>query len=721
MANYLNPLDNFRSYSYHFILTVANSTEALRKSLQMAENGGAGYMQAVTQAQLGGEVDFNGSRGWLLIDTRRYTQFTVTSYEASHIYGTGKPDNPSWPSAAAKMRLLDTTGLSFFNFLMDVMRNKLQSTRASAFFMLAIVFTGHTDDYPQQTVTVSTSFTPLILTQLGFEFTSSGSVYDIEFFEVEGNPGAASPQMIDLGDIQSVTTDKRANTVGGMLQALEDRLNIRSLQFYQKYSNEALKSATDEQKQNFVTAGKLVQYMISLPEDWRGFALNTAEKSKNVEQVFLTKKAQATKSADAAVDNAKKSGDKKQVDDAVKARDSIIAFSSATNIQDAIKVILESSTEYLKLASTERAKAGTAIVAKTVMNITSDDATYVLHFDIYPEKVPKPKDDKDKEKEKVAVGTQQTQKTITEDQLNLIKYDYLFTGRNSHITDLKINFSPASAIGLDADINIGGQRFAENAADGQKPSKVTNTGQNKTTDFAPQIRPGEPIFIPMKTKDQQTNYAGTRIEEYKKEDAIKQIKARQEHTRTIASLNFMGMLETTMTVRGNPNIIRKYADRNVRGGIAPHSSLISTSDVKSLIGAGQELAEKKFNEQLKSKISSAKDQYYKQYMKPRIDSALAPAVKDELLNGADVSCNPLYVKVNIMAPNVDFLGNFTAGDMFTNKFFYTGAYKVTNIRTTFDNGEFRHQMTMIPFDVDGSFSESASVGQPTDTPNKKVV
>lgn len=720
--NYPNPLDEFRSHSVQYILTVANTTEAHRKMLDAAATGGgSSFLQAVNNSELGGRINFGGESAYLLVDTRRYSQFSITSFEMQHVYGTGSPENPTVPKAASKMRLVDTTGLSFFNFLMDVMRNKVQSTRASAFFMLTIIFTGHNDASPPQTTTVSTCFIPMILLNLEFEFTSSGSTFELDFMETEGNPGAGLPQALDLGDIQSVSTESTSNTIGGMIQSLEDRLNLRSLQFYQKYSNEAMKQASSTQQKNFAGAGKLVQYMITVPDDWKNFKINTAGKSQNVEQVFLAKDSTETKAQkearEAAAfkefnDGAKEGKSQAQSAEEFRAKmkASYHSFSAATAIPDAIKIIFDSSKEFLELASTQKRKEGTALVHKTLISVTSDANTYMIHYDIYPLRIPKI-DESDKVKTGEASKGQQ--KLANGQMKNLITYDYLFSGKNSHVLDMRIHFSPSSAIALDIDVDMGQSRLAGNASTGQSPKDVKEIGNSKTKDFSPLIRPGEPIFIPMKTRDQQTNFSSLATEEFNKEEASQHIKAKQEHTSTMAALHFLGSMHAEMTVRGNPNIIRKYADRNVRGGIPKHPATISSPDtLKSLLNKDQKFAEDVFNKQIKGRISSEKAQYYNSYVKPRINDSLGTKGTDPLLHGSDVAVNPLFVKVNIFAPNVDFLGSGNQGDMFTNKFFYTGAYMVMFINTIFDQSSFKHTLNLIPYDVDGSFSNAAISSPP---------
>lgn len=727
MSNYKNPLDEFRSHSYHFILTLANSTEAHRKMIDKDA-----FLGSVNSTKIGGKIDLSGDAAYLLIDTRRFSQFSITEFETTQIYGSGPVSNPSVASSFMRMKVVDTTGLTFFNFVMDIMKNKIQSTRASAFFMLAIVFVGHTDH--DTTETVATCFIPMIMMKMGFEFTSSGSVYDLEFQETEGNSAETIPGMIDLGDIRAISTEGRSNTVGAMIQSLEDSLNLKSVKFFQKYTNKAFlgadKSVQDEMASGAKAAGKLVQYMITIPEEWKNFAINTAGKSKNVEQTFLAKEEAAITKKEqlnqAVIDAQEAGADAAEITQIQQARDSYRAFSPETSIHDAINIILDSSLEYLRLGSQANRLAGTAVVHKTSTCVTSDQTSYVMHIDVNPYRAPKVEIDSTTGKEKNVINRSENVKRLSDGNIkNLITYDYIFSGRNTDVLDLKILYHPFWApAAMDMDLDLGPKRFASNSEKGGQSEKdvaATSGGTNKTRDFNPLIRPGEPIFVPVKTAEQHKNFSTIQSEEMSKPQALAASKAKQEHVSTLAVLHFVGSLESDLTVRGNPNLFRKYADRNTRGGIPTHSLSMTAEILKDLTTSKTDV-DTFFKNDLKNKVTGGKESYFRDYIKPRHDDVLTSGT-DPLLDGTDISVGPVYVKINIYAPNVDFEGNQMPGPdapMFTNSFFYNGVYMIIGITHSFNNGTFNHTMSLIPQDLDGSFTNSGVSDAPTPT-GKKIV
>jgi hypothetical protein len=709
--NFYNPLDRYRSFSYHYIMTVSNTTEAHRKLISV-NNGRAAFLDIVNNVELGGQLNMEQS-AYLLLDTRRFSQFSVQSFTTDQIYGSGPIENPSKPASMSALKLFDATGLSFYNFLMDILQNKLKATRTSALFMLAVMFIGHKDD--GTTEKISECFIPMLMMSMGFDFTFKGTEFEITLLETNGNPSAGQPAMADLGGILSVSTEGRPNTVGGMIQCFEDSLNSNSLAFYQKYTNKALEIANDAQKSKFSQAGKLVQYMITIPREWREFKIDTATQSKHIEQVFKAGKVDAESKANKVAAQVAVNGG--SADDVSKARNSYLSFADNMTIFDAIKIILESSQEYLELGSLENRLAGKATVHKTMLSVTSDDRTYVLHYDVIPFQTPKTKIETTTGNNPSAFVSREVIDTgqknnPRKNNKNLIEYDYIFTGKNSQIIDLKINFIPEAVVGLDRDVDIGQKRFARVATAGSHAGQMQqrqDSLKRKTKDFATMVKPGDPLFMPPKTSDESTGMAGVQTEEMTQDEALKAQYRKQDHTSTLAFFHFASTQQLQVTIRGNPNLLKKYADVNTRGGIAKHpASLIGTDVLKNLVELKQD-ARQVFSSTVSKTLKNAKDEYFDEHVQPMIDKTTGSIEEGNGLKGGDISTGPVYVKLNIRAPNVDFNGNpVDSGALFTDKFFYSGAYMVLQITHTFsESGAFTQTLMLTPADFDGSYSASA--------------
>lgn len=670
----VNPLDHYRSYSYQFILSVANTTSAFEK---MLGQDNAALLATVRNVPLGGQLAIPNEKAYLLVDTRRFSHYSITDVNMEHIYGTGGKSNPLVPAGSMSMRLIDTTGLSFFNFLMDILRNKLQTTRASAFFMLTVMFVGHKDD--GTTETIVTMNTALNLLTLDFEFNSSGSTYNIEFMEIEGAPpsSGAMQYMNNLGDVTTISTKKHSNNLGGMIQSLEDALNIRSLEIYQKYS-----FATSKQQANVPIdpktpkSGKLVQYMITIPDAWKNFPINAASRSVNVEQNFIHIKPQKP------TDETKKEVSQEQVAQA--AQDSAKHFSYTMGITDAIKSILETSKSILDLAET---KDGNIVLPKIVTNVTSDAATYVIHFDVMEYRVPKT--------EKTSVVTAGSSNAFT--NAPIIEYDYIFTGKNIDIKDLKIAYQTGTEAALDTNFSLGQTRLANNAAVGQIQNQTDSIkkGVEESKEFNPNIRPSDPVFFTNKSVYARAGVTAEQ-EAVKHTDALAYNKSKQIYSQTLAFMHFISSMEISMTIRGNPGLLAKFADRNQRGGIAPHTQIVSVEQVNNFNQASLSAAQQNFEQDVRGRISSAKRDYVLNYLQRKIQLS-------------DPATSPLFVKINIRAPRVDEFGNPAEdGNMFTDEFFFKGTYMVLTIKSSFSNGEFSQDLTLIPMDITGAYSDSGS-------------
>lgn len=691
-TNYANPLDDFRSYSYHHILTIGNTSEAFRKMVTPF-NGKPRVLSAVDKVSIGEKIDIDGDPVYLLVDTRRFSQFSITEVEMEHVYGTGPVSNPSVPSGSMRVKLIDTTGLSFFNFLSDVLRNKLKTTKSSAFFLLTIIFVGHR--YDGTTETISICNIPLLLMLMGFKFSSSGTIFDIEFMETEGSAqkGASFEQINSCGTIRSVTTQGGPATVGQMMLNFEKQLNIQSLEFYQKYQNEALgatKEKTASTKEPRI--GKLVQYMITLPNtepyNWAdNLKIDIGNASLNSEQIFVNAPAGIT------VDNPFSDS---------KSRLGVftLAVSKTATIADVIKKILESSQGFLKLASADTIKTNNGLTCKIITNVTSNENTYLIHYDVYPVTIPK------------QVSGQKSNTIGSEvNGLNLIKYDYIFTGKNTHIKDLDIIYKPESAVALDTELDIGANRFKRNAEQGNTKSgvKASSKGAEKSKDISYLLRPNDPIFPPIITGDQQKNNSSSRNENVPTDAAIESFRLKQEYVRNLAFFHFVSSMDLDMTIRGNPNLLRKYADREERGGIAPHGSIIDTQVLESFYKQDAKTAASNYTSSISERLGTSKKQYYTEYYLPRLKKIMsaAPQSSDRLLGKGDIITSPIFVELNIRAPNVDNTGNIIANaPLYTDKFFYNGPYMVLFIKHSLINGEFTQNLNLIPFDVNGQFSTS---------------
>ena len=147
--------------------------------------------------------------------------------------------------------------------------------------------------------------------------------------------------------------------------------------------------------------------------------------------------------------------------------------------------------------------------------------------------------------------------------------------------------------------------------------------------------------------------------------------------------------------------------------MAPHPSFVGPAEIDKIKSAVSTANSSIFSQVVEQRIGDAKKRYIAEYITPRVNRTVNPSSDgDPLLAGPDVSVEPVFCKLNILAPNIDYVtGDFsTATDPttgkqespYTDKFFYNGAYLVLMMRTSFENGTFTHDLSMIPYDISGT-------------------
>lgn len=102
--NYQNPLDNFRSYSYNFVMVAGPSSDSIS---QMVGNGKgkSPLFSLVNGVGLGDKIQLNETEAYLILDTRRFSSYSISSLDMVHSFGTGNPNNPTVPYAAHTLKV----------------------------------------------------------------------------------------------------------------------------------------------------------------------------------------------------------------------------------------------------------------------------------------------------------------------------------------------------------------------------------------------------------------------------------------------------------------------------------------------------------------------------------------------------------------------------------------------------------------------------------------
>lgn len=686
MAIYINPLDNFKTYSIHYTLAVSDNSESFRN---LMETGGSNnYLNSILSVSApGGNVSVGNSSAYLLIDTRRFSQYSVDECTIHSVSGgMANPQNPAEVTLGVGLQIKDTTGMTFYNTLVHILVEKLQVSNQAAFYLLNIFFVGQRDD--GLTEIISSSASVLQAIQLDWSMNTSGSIYNMQFLEMESvAPKDTTVNLNYLGQVKSISTAALSispkNTIGAACSILEETLNRQALSYFQRIRADAKKETSEN---------KLVQYIINIPDDWKNFKVDTFAKSKNDEALHVSKIEKVT-AAKRKLDTftPKKPGQKVagfnnanndwQVDDYIQ-----LSFSTDIAITDAVKIILESASEFLNLLTTSEQDKTAPLETYTITtNVTSDDQTHLVYVNVYPKKIARITN----QTGEVAIGG--SNNNASNVVPNLIEFDYLFTGKNNDIKSLDLKFNNTSLLLIDTAISVGKNALAEKAtAQSSGVKQAENVNTKKTPIFLNNLRNKDYVGTPIASADQKKGFANNYNEDKTTEESEAQIQLKQKYKLIYATLNFQSNLKVNLVIRGNPNIIKKMIDRKERGGLPPHSLNINTSDFA--------IANTDTFSNLNKELNVARSHYYTGFYKPKLDGIDKVLTNDDdaLVNSVDYTLRPFLIKINIKAPNVDSAGNFLDDGMYTSDFFYNGTYQILNIETTLTGDEFIHDLLLIP-------------------------
>lgn len=698
---YRNPLNNYRSHSIHYVLIAASTTEDLR---QFADGGES--LSSISSTGISDLIP--GSNAYLIFDTRRFSQFNVGRLSWETVYGTGVGLNPHVATSSIDMRLNEANGITFANTLADIIANKMQVDLSSLFFMLKVMFVGHTDT--DTTEFISNTNICCFMYDISMTFNEQGAVYDINFFQIE--PGILKNQYIDMNIIRHVSTENSTtgrNTLAALLGALESRLNKESLNVYQKNRQKAVQMAgTAVAAKETEPTGKLVQYMINIPPEWEGdsFTIASAVSSGRLETIFK-------KTADEAIANEqnRRSAEEQRVYDTSisngltaeqanaevkKLTATYKTFSWTTTIPEAITTILKSCPSVLALGGNKSREQGDVQSFKITTNITSDEFTYVIHYDVYPYHAP----DINRAGDNKILSGSGAEKVIRQtadgyEILNGMVLDYIFSGKNSEVMDFQIAIKQLNTMFFN-NVGVGETYNEKKSVLGQGESEVTGEVTNVEIQ---RLWNKSPVFFPVQSQEQKRAYADN---PNPGEGTALVNKQKQEFTSTMAFLHFItGNSSPSTKIKGNPNLIGKFGNET----IAKHYTIVNGA--ANLIRLA-EINLDQANEELRTSVANAKRLYRDEYYLQRINKTPG-STGDILIDGGHPATAPLFVKINIKSPRSNYLGRSDFGD-FTDEFFYKGWWFVLGAVHTIEGSTFSHDLTMNAFQPTAEITNITGVG-----------
>ena len=658
----VNPLDRFRSHSYHHILVAASSTEAVRS---MMDSGG----ESLKGLKLG-EI---APGGYVVIcDTRKNSYFSISEVSYTSTIAAGNSRYSNLIYGTINMNIVDSTGVTLLNYIKWISDEALKINLFKTVFILKTIFVGHTHE--GTTETVYQDAIPMMMYDLSMTPSHRGSTFYAKFAPI-GNGAVVFiddySRMYDIPGVKSST-----NLLKDAIKSLETELNSKSRKWYKDLQVKIVKDSENKEIQPSKGYGKLVQYMFTVPDDWSEFKIDGTYHGAT-ETKF------------------KKGGTKENVE----TKGVYIGLNTTPNatIMDAFETILKHSNDVQKLASNENRTEGNLKGYKILTNITSDDDTVVVHYDIANYSIPKVTEDSGKKEGKDAVD-KSVPFQIDKDK-NVMTFEYLFTGKNADILnfDMKIN---NVNVALADNLVIGDQAAQEVAKDqSDKPADDTKT---KKKEIILNIREKDPIVMPMKTGSQQQNMAWSTETDARKDN----VKARQQFIHNMSLAHGLSSFNVILKIRGNPNLYRRFSEAN----LMPHVKIIDNiQDVKYIT------TDEKFVKGTNGEFLSNND--VKTYLDAKNERVKEVGAEVAAQQNKTATLLPFYVKVHIRGQDFDVL---QGADSFSNfkpfqDMWYNGYYLVTKIDHKFMNGDFYQELMLsaIPLDLYGQEqSDKNKIDQP---------
>ena len=646
-----NPLDKYRSYAYHHILVVAGSTEAIRPladpSVTLDQD-----LAFYKDIKLGEPAGAENAPYYLVCDTRKTSYFSINELTyTSSVSGSGRFDYTGVIEGYLTMKFVDATGVGLINYLKFLASSKLGISIHNAIFFLKTIFVGHTDT--GTTETVAQTGIVMCLKDITMYPNHLGSTLDIQFLPVPNGQAVQDSNYAKMSDIPGVFSPTKK--LKDAVKSLEDSINKKSRNWFKELQVRKLhddvlnggQGATADTK----SYGKLVQYMFTIPENWESFEV------KGVYQNVSESKY-------------KKDGTR----DPTKTDGVYIGFNSTaeTSVANLLNTILRQSNEVQKLASNEKREQGQVQAYEIHTQVTSDDTTVTVHYDILELAIPKVKEDTTRATADLFQITEENQAT----------YDYIFTGKNIDVLGFEMKVNNVN-VAIADDLFIGGKAQEESSKDQKdKEGDKTNTVKKQ---MVINFHEKDPVLLPAKTGSQQANMPWV-FETDNKTDAIK---ARQQFINNMALCAAQSSLNSILKIRGNPDLFRRFIDEDV----------LSHVKIPDNITASYVTSNKEFTEGVGAKKIFLSESDVAKYKAERKAAVKKKYGKDFIL--------PFFVKINVMGPDYDFTSGNVEAVLDSNpkytQMWFKGWFMVKKIVHRFQNGEFYQEMLLgsSPLDMYG--------------------
>jgi len=695
-----NPLDKFQSYSTHFIMLACRTTERARKFAEASETS---TLQAINStAELGSPVRFPGSGNdvFLVLDTRRFSQFTVSNmkYEVL-INGLQNKDQHGNLATMIDMTILDSVGISFINYIQWLMDTKMQCGFDGMIFMLRVVFIGHNAD--GTTETVQTVTIPCHLFKMDVNLDHAKGEYQCQFMPNFNFAVNTHQRWLHIGTATNYFTGK-GNTLGDLIDSFEKSLNDDSAAFYKTISAAILKSGAPPAETRPGEYGRLVQYMITIPNKWREFTCDGSSVNAAIERTFVKKdKTEQTPAQQASTTPGK---------DVTHAANTFMSVDPGLTIPQVLEMMFKSTSAVQELGNADKLSNANEFITfyKFLVSVSSDDASFVVHVDVIPFEVPNVVPPKQGESQSSAFSNP---KFYVEDQdpvtgkrfsrpVNYFEMDYIFTGKNLDVLSFDMKLQDLQLL-LASNVKVGEGEIFNISSQGQS-DKPAEGGTALPKTLLTSARQYDPIMIPLLTKEQREAFSQYVTARTVEEQSRKRANS-LAYSRNLSAFYAQSPIMVSMKIKGNPDIMQKF---NMD---SPVENIRATSAGKDGSSTINQSEKQKYRKQLEDDILRLNGG-------ESVTRSANGFSVNRPLGDASYVTSPVFAKINIKGPNVDPVTNeLISGQDFATEVLYNNYYVVFKVVNNIENGVFTQDLELWSHNVYGQgklTSEQTAAKQP---------
>lgn len=249
---------------------------------------------------------------------------------------------------------------------------------------------------------------------------------------------------------------------------------------------------------------------------------------------------------------------------------------------------------------------------------------------------------------------------------DLLEWDYIFTSKNDSILSFDLKIQDFNAL-IQGNLRIGDGAIRESidTASAPKPASATE---------AIFIREYDPVLMPENTAEALKNFRDSSMLLKNRAEQGVTIQKVQKYHQNLTAFYATNTSDVVMTIRGNPEIFQKF---NV-GEVLKHTEITDKT-------AYREDLEKRIIKANPDKITKDQNGSF------RLTS----------LSEKSYAATPVFARLNIRGPNVDFLSNGAGGSEgdYSTTLFEDNFYMITKVTHIFNRSVFTQEINLKNFNI----------------------